>query len=346
MRLRAGLDVLWRRAGESQVGTDPRCAVVLEGLTAAEQRLLEHLRHQPTTADLLRAARTLGVVPERVHELVQLVRRAGVLHPAAEGRARWQAATAGPDEAYWERLRQDGDGAGVLARRAAGTVGVLGLDRLGLAVATQVAAAGVGTVLVEDECPDLPADRPGGLRDRTRVEAARAVLRRTVPEVRTSARAGTRPDVLVVIGAHVTDPVRVRPLVREDVPHLPVVVGDVEVVVGPLVVPGDGPCTRCLDLHRTDADPSWPAVATQLRMMPSTGPESGTAALAAALVTHQVLAYLDGREVAVRGASLEVTALDPVPAVRPWSVHPACGCQTPAPALPPATAPVGQPQPA
>ncbi|MDD9207484.1 thiamine biosynthesis protein ThiF [Georgenia sp. 10Sc9-8] len=288
----------------------------------------------------------MGVTPERVHELVELVRRAGVLHPAAKGRARWQTPTAGPDEAYWERLRQDGDGAGVLARRSAATVAVLGLDRLGLAIATQVAAAGVGTVLVEDECPALPADHPGGLRDRTRAEAARAALRRTVPEVRTSAPAGTRPDLLVMVSAHVTDPVRVRPLMREDVPHLPMVVGDVEVVVGPLVVPGTGPCTRCCDLHRTDADPAWPAVATQLRVMPCTGPESGAAALAAALVTHQVLAHLDGREVAVRGASLEVTALDPVPAVRPWSVHPACGCQAPAPALPPAAAPAGQPLPA
>ena len=41
MRLVSGMDVLWRGAGSSQVGSDPRCAVVLEGLSSAEQQLIE-----------------------------------------------------------------------------------------------------------------------------------------------------------------------------------------------------------------------------------------------------------------------------------------------------------------
>ena len=51
---------------------------------------------------------------------------------------------------------------------------------------------------------------------------------------------------------------------RRDVPHLPSCSATPACTVGPFVRPGRGPCLRCLDLHRTDADPAWPAMATQL----------------------------------------------------------------------------------
>lgn len=42
-------------------------------------------------------------------------------------------------------------------------------------------------------------------------------------------------------------------------------------LVGPLVIPGRTSCLQCADLHRTDRDAAWPAVATQLRV-PSAAP--------------------------------------------------------------------------
>ncbi|MFH5824037.1 ThiF family adenylyltransferase [Georgenia sp. AZ-5] len=327
MRLRPGLVVLWRREGESQIGADPRCAVVLEDLTPGEQRVLDHLRHAPTEADLVRVGRTAGVGADRVRELVTLLTRSGVLAPEPGRGASPTPRT--PEEAYWARLRPDADGAAVSSARAAAVVAVLGLDRLGVNLATFLATAGVGTLLLADPTTVTESDLgPYHPRDvgRRRREQAVAQLRSTFPRLRTAAAPGTRPDVVVAVSTAVADPVRLRPLVRDDVVHMPVVVGEVDVAVGPLVVPGRGPCTRCVDLHRTDADPCWPAVATQLRAEAPTGTEATVSQLGAALAAHQVLAWLDGREVAVLGATLEVGAADPLPVVRRWSVHPECGC--------------------
>ncbi|MCK6212380.1 thiamine biosynthesis protein ThiF [Georgenia sp. EYE_87] len=326
MRLRPGLTVLWRRKGESQVGVDPRCAVVLEELTPGEQHVLDHLRHDPTEADLIRVGRASGVAPERVRELVALLRRSGVLDPDQRPRPPGSAVT--PDEAYWSRLLPDGDGAALMARRAAAAVAVVGLDQVGMRIAMHLAEAGVGTLLLEDETLVRPSDvGPYHPRDvgGPRGARAEAVLRSTFPQLRTTARAAARPDVLVAVSTGVADPVRLLPLVREDVVHLPVVVGEVDVAVGPLVVPGEGPCTRCLDLHRTDADPAWPALATQLRASPPPLAATHLGQLGSAVAANQVLAAVDGRELVVDRASVEI-GMSPLPVIRPWGVHPGCGC--------------------
>lgn len=329
--VRGGLAVLWREPGVSQVGTDPRCRVVLEGLSEGEQRLLDRLAVVATPADLVRAGQVLEVPERRVRDLVARLDAGGVLAGRAASRGAPSAREPGPDVAYWSRLRPDGDGWAVPRTRSGAVVAVLGLDGLGLRVGTGLAVAGVGTVLAADTGPVLASDvAPGAYASddvgRRRDEAAAEALRRAEPRVRTGAPPGARPHVTVLVEHGVASPVRARPLVREDLAHLSVVVGDVDVTVGPLVVPGTGPCLRCLDLHRCDADPRWPAVATQVAADPPDGVESSLGPLAAALAVGQVLAHLDGRAPASRGATLQVDAVDPVPRRTPWPVHADCGC--------------------
>ncbi|GAA4416464.1 ThiF family adenylyltransferase [Georgenia halophila] len=329
MRLRTGLSVLWRGQGESQIGVDPRCAVVLEDLSPGEQRVLDHLDrggYEPTEADLVRVGRTAGVRAGRVRELIRLLERSGVLDPVAD---RATSTPVPPEDAYWSRLLPDGDGPALLGRRSEAVVTVVGLDHVGLRIASHLAEAGIGTVLLEDDGPVDPFDvgpyHPADVGDRRRVRAE-ARLRSTFDRLRTEAPPGRRPDMVVVVCSRVADPVLLLPLVRDDVAHVPVVVGEVDVVVGPLIIPGDGPCTRCMDLHRTDADPAWPAVATQLRCSPAAVATSQLGQMGAALTAHQVLAAIDGRELVADRASLEVSALSPLPVLRPWAVHPDCGC--------------------
>lgn len=337
VRLRDELHVLWRSPGESQIGLDPRCGVVLTGLTEGEQRLLDVIRTGLTTADVVHAGRALGVPAARSRRLVRLLERAGVLcsdaPPSGPPLPDPQLTAAGraADVAYWGRLRPDADGWAVLAGRRQTTMAVLGVDRIGLLIAAGLAAAGCGTVLLADTEPVRALDvGPGsfGWADvgRSRDEAGADRLRTLTPDVRTTAPSGTTPDLAVLVEHGVASPVRARPLIREDIAHLSVVVGEVDVLVGPLVVPGQGPCLRCLDLHRCDSDDRWPAVATQVAAAPPHGVESSLAPLAAALAVGQLLAHIDGRTAQARGAVLEVSALSAVPVLRRWPVHPQCGC--------------------
>ncbi|MDM7831881.1 ThiF family adenylyltransferase [Cellulomonas edaphi] len=318
MRLREGLRVVRRSASEVQVGTDPRWAVRVTDLTPDEVGALlaaddGHRRVLPTATARLRAV-------------------AGQLAAAQLATARDErrsTGTAAPDATAWDL--HDGDGPARVAARRARRVGVLGLGPTGTTTAVSLAAAGVGTVLVDDARPVRSVDVGAcGFRwadvGREREAVVARLLRDTAPDVAIDA-AGD-PDLLVVVEHGATDPVRAAMLLAADVPHLSVVVREADVVVGPLVVGGEGPCLLCLDLHRTEVDPAWPLVADGLARPAWDGQEVAVlAGVAGGMAAAAALAYLD-RDVRL-AASYEIGLADAVPRRRDWAVHPSCGCTAP-----------------
>lgn len=72
------------------------------------------------------------------------------------------------------------------------------------------------------------------------------------------------PSLVVTIADYVLPPSWSGRWLRHDITHLPIVFGATEVRIGPLVVPGDGPCLYCVDRSRLDDQPNWPAFAGQL----------------------------------------------------------------------------------
>lgn len=315
--------MFWRAPGESQVGVDPRLAVVVDGLDPVQQLLLERLPDLGGEAELNVLARDLGVGRAPVRALLDRLDETGYLTPR-------RPLVDTPDARYWDLAAVVGHER--TAERARACIAVHGLDQLGFRLVRILAQAGVGRLLLEDARPVAVDDlSPDGYRigdlSRPRRERATALLRCSYPTTALTAPNSMRPDLVVLVQHGAVDPVPVRPLVRDDVPHLPVLVRELDVVIGPLVRPGQGPCLRCLDLHRTTDDPRWPAIATQLTARPPEGIETALGWFAAALAAHQVLAVADGRGVLVAGTTLEISATYPLPRYREWAAHPACGCQ-------------------
>ncbi|SED70848.1 ThiF family adenylyltransferase [Ruania alba] len=324
MRVRPGYEVYWREPGTSQLGLDPRCAVVLDGLSENAQALLEHASRVYDVSMLRERGNRLGMSAAQVRELIGRLKDADLLTERVGGED-------GPDRRYWDRAASVG--IECHADRATAVVEIRGLDRLGLQTALIAAEAGVGTLVLRDDATVTEHDvSPGLFRPadvgHSRLRAALPILRTAAPRVRVSTPEATRPDLVVLVHQSVVDPVAVRDLMREDVPHLSVLSGELSVTVGPMVRPGLGACTRCLDLYRCMLDPRWPAVATQAaaRATRPRGTETSLAWSGAALAAQQLLAVVDGRAVASEGATLEVTAWQPVPEVRRWGPHPECGC--------------------
>ncbi len=171
------------------------------------------------------------------------------------------------------------------------TVAVSGSDELVTAITTALRGSGLSVV---------PAQGGGELAD-------------------------IRPDLAVVADHFVLPPDMHAFWLRRDVPHLPVVIGDAAVTVGPFVEPGDGPCLLCLELHRRDADGSWPAIAAQLLGRRSRAESAVLLAETAAIVGRAVLVRLAGGP--GEPVSTRVDAVSGSRSQQRWRTHPECGCR-------------------
>ena len=132
--------------------------------------------------------------------------------------------------------------------------------------------------------------------------------------------------------------------------HLPVVIDGTHVTVGPLV-DGHGPCLRCLDLTRSDRDPSWPVLLAQVAGYdatdgdegPSTPDEIVQRSLAIAVAVAAVHAHLTRSggpaggplpaspraRIGARGTSTTWRLPGPDIDLHAWHVHPRCPAHDP-----------------
>lgn len=134
--------------------------------------------------------------------------------------------------------------------------------------------------------------------------------------------------LVVLVADWVVSPADHLRWLNRDVPHLPVVVGDRGVTVGPAVEPGLGPCLYCVHLARVDDDPAWTAVATQLLGRAGREPGALEVAEVSAFVVRRVLERLAGAGEGVNGMSRRLDAGGGV-SVRAWGRHPDCRCAAP-----------------
>jgi bacteriocin biosynthesis cyclodehydratase domain-containing protein len=342
LQLKPGLQRVRRGPATVQIGLAAPHGTLLDGLTPADLALLDRLAIGLDDTELWPDHDRDPELVRRERVLVRLLADHGLLvrRPSDRatptrigvGRARLSA-----DAAAWSVTYPSGDdGWDLLADRAGRTVEIRGGGRTGLILASTLAAAGVGVVRMLDRTPADSCDiAPGAAAPsdvgRPRGQVAEQAIRRVTG--RPMIDPGTAPDLVVLVERSAADALRADPLLAADIPYLSVLIRETSVLIGPLVVPGHGPCLRCLDLHRSDRDRQWPTVLNQLLAdAAQAGPreETAVAQLAAGLAALQVLTRLDGRRRPTTvGATLEVELPDGLVARRPWPAHPSCGCHWP-----------------
>lgn len=139
-------------------------------------------------------------------------------------------------------------------------------------------------------------------------------------------------DLMVLTDQLVADPRVLRELHEAKVAHLPVRIRDGVGLVGPMVLPGATACLTCVDLHRSDHDEAWPAVAAQLRDTVGTADRAtvlATAALALGQIEEVIRAIRgqpDRPAPATLSAALEFDVVAGSITSRRWPRHPRCRC--------------------
>ena len=138
--------------------------------------------------------------------------------------------------------------------------------------------------------------------------------------------ASVAPQAVAVVAAS-GEPLRhpVDAHVRDGRSHLVVSGRPDRVVVGPFVAPGLTACLRCVDAHRSEADPRRGLVLAQVAGHAGGPADPALTALAAAWAARDVLALLAGTPPSTWSATVAVGP-DLSPEREVWRRHPWCGC--------------------
>ena len=334
-----GLTRVWREPDTLQLGSDARHGIVLRPATGAAGELLDLIDGTRSEGTILRQADRLGLAEDEARELLGALRQAGLLlgaHHFLPARLPDSARARLSGEAASIALGDRGpvdNPAQVLRRRYTAGIVLTGPGPAAGPIAVALAQAGVGRIHADLAGPVLASDTAGGalvVADPPpgRAGAVTAAVRRVAPDVRTGPVPRGRATLVVQLGLDRPVPVLAAGFAQRRQAHLLVAARDGTMVVGPLVPSAGVPCLRCLDLHRRDRDPLWPALAAQLVPQPgSEGPTGGAVAVlaAAAFAVEQVLTYLDGGTPETIGAAAEIGGPTRVRRRR-WSQHPACDC--------------------
>lgn len=287
-----GLARTWRGPRELQLGADPSRAVSVELDDPRTAQLLDLLDGTRSERSALLRAAELGAPVDQAQALLQALRHAGLVLPAAD------LLPSGLPHDTRRRLISEASAlamagkhpAAVLRRRAACRVLLTGQGRLGDPIAAALTEAGVGAVETDIGAGSAPAARSHPVRE---------------------------PTATLVVKLDHSDP--------PGGPHLAVTIRDGTPVIGPFVPAGGRPCLHCVDLHRRDRDAAWPG---QSRRPPADPLQPCTVAgvlAATAFATAEALIHLDGGRPQTLGTAVEITAPGRTRRRR-WPPHPACRC--------------------
>jgi hypothetical protein len=306
--LKPGLLAVWRNRDTVQLGIDPRRAIALTGMRGAAA-LLGLLDGSRDLAQILAAAGEFGISAEAADRIITLLAAGGALHDFPVSALRTMPhglrVRLAPELATAALAHGEADGgARVLARRRDACIRVEGTSRVGLCVASLLAASGIGMVITTGPPPGAGAG-PG-----------------PIPV------AGRRPGLVILADTYRRELPEI--LKRDSVPHLTAAASEAIGVVGPLVLPGGTACLRCLDLARAERDPAWPLILAQLGRGGADPPACDTvlAAAVAAQAAAQALAFVDrpGSAGAAINGTLELVLPDWRWRRRTWEPHHSCGC--------------------
>ena len=332
--LKPGLLAVWRNRDTVQIGVDPRRAIALTGMRGAAV-LLGLLDGSRDLAQLLAAAGEFGISAEVADRIITLLAVGGALYdfPGSAFRTMPHGLRTrlAPELATAALAHGDGDGgARILARRQGACVRVEGLSRIGLCVASMLAASGIGMVISTGRPPGSGPDPAPPLLMGPSPPSGSPPPAGSPPPIGRSVPAGTsyRPDLVILADTYRRE--LPEALKRDNVPHLAAAASEAIGVVGPLVLPGDTACLRCLELTRAECDPAWPLILAQLSRGGAEPPACDTvlAAAVAAQAAAQTLAFVDrpASASAVTNGTLELVLPDWQWRRRTWEPHDRCGC--------------------
>lgn len=342
-RINPNREPLWRNPFELQLGAGKN-SVVLGKLTASQERLIAALYKGIADQQLPLITKQLGLSEVETHEVLHQVGDVLVAESPVQKKTTLDSEfiAAAFSEIIRASLTNSISGEAVLLDRSARAIHVETLNRAGLLVALGLASGGIGQIISHDQSAVLkselgPTGYPTQLLGAQHIDALRSLLAASPNSVivssgqKLSEKKLQKLDCAVLIAQQVIEPRRYATWMNRDVPHLVITFDSESVSVSPVIIPGQTPCLFCFESARTDANPNWPVLATQLSKSNKRFDDAASALFGAGLATQKILSMCD------RSAGFNKTAENPSGfslelangelTEYTWTQHAACNCK-------------------
>jgi len=133
-------------------------------------------------------------------------------------------------------------------------------------------------------------------------------------------------EFMVAVGNAPAD--QVQEWISRGVPHLLVDSPDTaSISIGPIVIPGQTPCARCISMTMEDQNPTWREISLQKQIQPAKEVPVAIAHHIAGLAALELLGFIDEGQSELIGRSARIDYHRPIITVQQsFTRHPACGC--------------------
>ncbi len=120
----------------------------------------------------------------------------------------------------------------------------------------------------------------------------------------------------------------VQEWISKGIPHLFIDAPDgASISIGPIVIPGQTPCARCISLTLDDQNPTWREISLQRLINPAKEVPVSVAHCIAGVVALELLHFIDEGHSLLIGGSARLDYRQPtVLESQTFTRHPACGC--------------------
>lgn len=121
---------------------------------------------------------------------------------------------------------------------------------------------------------------------------------------------------------------QVQEWMSDGVPHLFIDTPDsARISVGPIVIPGQTPCARCVSMTREGQNPAWREISMEKLLRPASEVPVALAHHIAGIVALELLRFMDEGQSQLIGKCVSVDYHQPtLAAQQSFTRHPACGC--------------------
>jgi hypothetical protein len=131
---------------------------------------------------------------------------------------------------------------------------------------------------------------------------------------------------MVAVGKAPAD--RVQEWMSDGVPHLFIDSAEgARISLGPVVIPGQTPCVRCVSMTLEDQNPTWRDISMQRRLAPEGEVPVAVAHHVAGVAALELLRFIDEGQSELIGTIARMSYHRPITSQQQtFSRHPACGC--------------------